>query len=127
MELTARDWRWHKILRQWLQKDNGPSSTLPIVDLANGAPVGAPPIQISEHTERGVYVFFDAMNWRRERREFILDYEQLYHRHGSAMANGAGAGPALGGSQSVGVGLGAGSVVGSAPGDVGGSSQIPSA
>jgi len=143
MELTARDWRWHKILRQWLQKDtresNG-SSALPIVDLASGAPVGAPPVRMGDRTERGVYVFFDAMNWRRERREFILDYEQLDQRLNSGMPNGIAGGavgppPALGGPQGVGAGVGAGgSVVGGQPGGgagggggVGGSSQIPGA
>lgn len=86
MELTVRDWRWHKVLRKWLQKDardTGGVSSLPIVDMAGIAPLGAPPLRLSEHTERGVYVFFDPSNWRRERREFVLDYEQLDHRHGT--------------------------------------------
>ena len=50
-ELTARDWRWHKVLRQWLQKDNhsaggnasaggSGSTSLPIIDLTNGTPIG---------------------------------------------------------------------------------------
>ena len=50
-ELYTRDWRWHKELRQWMMKDGA---------------VGAP-MRISERQERGVYVFFDAMNWKRER------------------------------------------------------------
>ena len=40
-ELTARDWRWHKLLRQWLQKDTreaNNSSSMPIIDLTSGAP-----------------------------------------------------------------------------------------
>jgi len=50
-ELYTRDWRWHKELRQWMMKDQQVAA----------------PIRISERTERGVYVFFDAMNWKRER------------------------------------------------------------
>lgn len=50
-ELYTRDWRWHKELRQWMMKDSNM----------------AQPIRISERSERGVYVFFDAANWRRER------------------------------------------------------------
>lgn len=50
-ELYSRDWRWHKELRQWMMKDASM----------------AQPLRITERSERGVYVFFDAMNWRRER------------------------------------------------------------
>lgn len=96
MELTVRDWRWHKVLRQWLQKDTRESNTgssLPIVDLATNAPVGTQPVRVGDRTERGVYVFFDAMNWRRERREFILDYEQLDHRHQGNVGGAGVSGP----------------------------------
>ena len=86
-ELYSRDWRWHKELRQWMMKDSQMSQ----------------PQRISERSERGVYVFFDAANWRRERvssalvyaqicpnaradkitqREFILNYDHLDQRHG---------------------------------------------
>jgi len=50
-ELYTRDWRWHKELRQWMMKDQQVAA----------------PIRISERTERGVYVFFDSMNWKRVR------------------------------------------------------------
>ncbi|KAG2165424.1 hypothetical protein JADG_005163 [Aureobasidium aubasidani] len=53
-ELYSRDWRWHKELQQWMMKD---------------AQMAAP-LRVSERSERGVYIFFDANNWRRERREF---------------------------------------------------------
>lgn len=82
-ELTARDWRWHKLLRQWLQKDTreaNTSSSMPILDLTNGAPIAVQPVRVSERVERGVYVFFDVMNWRRERREFVLNYDELDQR-----------------------------------------------
>lgn len=119
IELTARDWRWHKVLRQWLQKDTRESSTgssLPIVDLANGAPVGAQPVRVGERTERGVYVFFDAMNWRRERREFVLDYGELDHRHAGGVGGVGGGG---GGQQQMSNGVPA------APGLTGGPVQAP--
>ncbi|KAF2149958.1 hypothetical protein K461DRAFT_281208 [Myriangium duriaei CBS 260.36] len=64
-ELYSRDWRWHKELHQWMMKDASM----------------AQPLRITERSERGVYVFFDAMNWRRERREFILNYDHLDQRH----------------------------------------------
>ncbi|KAF2455092.1 hypothetical protein BDY21DRAFT_351192 [Lineolata rhizophorae] len=50
-ELYNRDWRWHKELRQWMMKDNSI----------------AQPIRVSEKQERGLYIFFDVNNWRRER------------------------------------------------------------
>lgn len=93
-ELINRDWRWHKVLRQWLQKDTRESnsgSSLAIVDLTNGAPIGAQTIRKSERVEQGVYVFFDAMNWRRERRYLDLDYDSLDPpRVAAAPMNGGG-------------------------------------
>ncbi|KAF2835242.1 hypothetical protein M501DRAFT_1008656 [Patellaria atrata CBS 101060] len=64
-ELYTRDWRWHKELQQWMQKDT----------------TYGQPVRISDKQERGYYVFFDANNWRRERREFVLNYEHLDQRH----------------------------------------------
>ncbi|KAK5138116.1 hypothetical protein LTR08_004811 [Meristemomyces frigidus] len=115
IELTARDWRWHKVLRQWLQKDThansapggsgggggggGSGNSLPIVDLAGAA---FPAVRVGVNVERGVYVFFDAGNWRRERREFVLDYGELDNRHSGA--GGMGGAP----SAAPGMGMGAG-------------------
>lgn len=79
-QLADRDWRWHKVLRQWMQKDTrdaNNSSSLPLVDMTNGAPIGTPSIRKSAQIEHGVYIFFDAMNWRRERRFLDLDLEHL--------------------------------------------------
>ena len=45
--------------------------------MTNGTPLGTQPIRTSERGEKGVYIFFDAMNWRRERRFMDLDYEHL--------------------------------------------------
>jgi len=129
IELTGRDWRWHKVLRQWLQKDTPSShstlhsaggSSLPLLDLAQGTPVGAQPQRISERSERGVYIFFDASNWRRERREFVLDYGELDHRHaggyGTSSAPGMGGASAMGAaSQTIPNGIPAAPGLGGAP------------
>ena len=74
--LYKRDWRWHKELRQWMMKDQG---------------MGGPPVRISDKQERGWYIFFDVGNWRRERREFVLNYEHLDARSGLMNAS-AGSG-----------------------------------
>ncbi|KAF2877521.1 hypothetical protein BDV95DRAFT_625381 [Massariosphaeria phaeospora] len=68
-ELYNRDWRWHIKLQQWMMKDP---------DLPQ-------PMRISPKEERGWYLFFDVTNWRRERREFSLNYDHLDQRHGPAM------------------------------------------
>ncbi|KAF2199203.1 hypothetical protein GQ43DRAFT_450436 [Delitschia confertaspora ATCC 74209] len=68
VELYNRDWRWHMKLQQWMMKDP---------DLPQ-------PVRISPKEERGWYLFFDVTNWRRERREFELNYDHLDQRHGPA-------------------------------------------
>ncbi|KAJ4291864.1 transcriptional regulator [Kalmusia sp. IMI 367209] len=67
-ELYNRDWRWHTKLQQWMMKD----PDLPA------------PQRLTPKVERGWYLFFDVTNWRRERREFELDYDHLDQRHGRA-------------------------------------------
>ena len=71
--------------------------------MTNGAPFGTQPVRLSERTEKGVYVFFDAMNWRRERRTFDLDYDQLDSSRLGAMPSVAGVALSapIGGSGSV--------------------------
>ncbi|CAI6337558.1 unnamed protein product [Periconia digitata] len=68
-ELYNRDWRWHIKLQQWMMKD----PDLPA------------PTRLSPKLEHGWYLFFDVTNWRRERREFDLDYDHLDQRHGPVM------------------------------------------
>lgn len=126
-ELNARDWRWHKLLRQWLQKDTreaNANSSGPILDLTSGAPVGVGPVRVSERVERGVYVFFDVQNWRRERREFVLNYDELDQRFAMGgviqVANGGPVLPPAGG-------LGGANGVGNAGVSGMGSSGIPGA
>ncbi|KAI4716542.1 hypothetical protein E4T48_07221 [Aureobasidium sp. EXF-10727] len=72
-ELYSRDWRWHKELQQWMMKDSQMAA----------------PLRVSERSERGVYIFFDANNWRRERREFVLNYDHLDQRHGATQPQAA--------------------------------------
>ncbi|ROT40707.1 cobW-domain-containing protein [Sodiomyces alkalinus F11] len=59
-ELHSRNWRWHKKLHIWLTKD----------DLMT-------PQTISPTHEQGYYVIWDIRNWRKERRELTLHYEDL--------------------------------------------------
>ncbi|KAH9845122.1 CCR4-NOT transcription complex subunit 2-like [Teratosphaeria destructans] len=143
-ELERRDWRWHKLLRQWLRRDtpqqNYPnSSSLVVTDLAPGIPVGTPPKARQGTTQEvGVYVFFDAPNWRRVRREFVLEHTELDHGDaGAAMsalaasAEGGFGGGALGQQQiarSWGVGAGNAGVNGMGGGiGFGGPVQAPTA
>lgn len=64
-------------------------------DLTNGHPIGAPPVRMTDRGEKSVYVFFDAMNWRRERRWLDLEYDHLESMRGPAMVNGGA--PGMGG------------------------------
>ncbi|KAL5336228.1 hypothetical protein BJX70DRAFT_400872 [Aspergillus crustosus] len=64
-ELMGRKWRYHKIERCWLTRDEaypGP------VDVERGV------------SERGVYLLWDHATWKKVRREFILRYEDLDNR-----------------------------------------------
>ncbi|KAJ5565736.1 hypothetical protein N7535_007374 [Penicillium sp. DV-2018c] len=77
-ELMGRKWRYHKLERCWLTRDEtypGP------VDVERGV------------TERGVYLLWDPSSWKKVRREFILRYEDLDNRldpnRGAARAPGA--------------------------------------
>lgn len=65
--LFKRDWRWHTELRQWMQKDPQAAQQ---------------PTQLNSKEERGYYIFFDVSNWRRERREFVLNYDYMYPKFG---------------------------------------------
>ncbi|CRG86828.1 CCR4-NOT transcription complex subunit 2 [Talaromyces islandicus] len=64
-ELMGRKWRYHKVERCWLTRDEtypGP------VDVERGV------------SERGVYLWWDPATWKKIRREFILRYEDLDNR-----------------------------------------------
>jgi len=79
--LYKRDWRWHTKMGQWMMKDQS---------------MGMQPVRLNDRQERGSYVFFDVMNWRRERREFVLDYEHMYPPVGGVQASVGPAGPPQG-------------------------------
>ncbi|EON68262.1 hypothetical protein W97_07520 [Coniosporium apollinis CBS 100218] len=77
-ELFAREWRWNIKLRQWMRKDEQFGNTQ----------------RISEKEERAYYIFFDVNNWRKERREILLHYDDLDMRH-QDLRQGQHAGPSL--------------------------------
>ncbi|KAI5283247.1 hypothetical protein KEM54_002289 [Ascosphaera aggregata] len=61
-ELMARKWRYHKVKRLWLTRDD----TYPNpVEVERGV------------SERGVYCWWDAATWKKVRRDFILRYADL--------------------------------------------------
>ena len=60
VELTNRNWRYHKELRMWLTKD--PMSE---------------PIQQSGQAERGIYIFFDPHSWEKVKKEYYLFYPAI--------------------------------------------------
>lgn len=59
-ELRSRNWRYHKKLQMWLTKD----------DMMQ-------PIQLGQGLERGFYVIFDPKTWTRDRREMLLNHDDL--------------------------------------------------
>ncbi|KAF5666205.1 NOT2 family [Fusarium heterosporum] len=60
VELHSRNWRWHKKLQLWLTKDEHMTPQI-----------------LSPNHERGFYIVWDTINWRKERREFTLYYGDL--------------------------------------------------
>ncbi|EPY49970.1 CCR4-Not complex subunit Not2 [Schizosaccharomyces cryophilus OY26] len=67
-ELTNRNWRFHKELRVWL------------------TPVpGTKPLQRTPQFERGYYMIFDPVHWKRIRKDFLLMYAALEDRSQNAI------------------------------------------
>lgn len=61
LQLRSRNWRYHKQLKMWLTK-------LPNVE----------PIMFPDNSgERGVYYFWDYINWCKEEKEFELLYSTI--------------------------------------------------
>ncbi|MBW0544774.1 hypothetical protein O181_084489 [Austropuccinia psidii MF-1] len=60
LELYKKNWRYHKELQLWLTKESGTG-----------------PMEKTPHYERGFYVFFDPIIWKRVTKEFVLQYDQL--------------------------------------------------
>lgn len=68
VELTNRNWRWHKKHQIWLTKDE-----LMV------------PQALSPLHERGYYVIWDTATWHKERRELTLHYSDLETNPGGAV------------------------------------------
>ncbi|KAF3482927.1 NOT2 family protein [Arthroderma uncinatum] len=64
-ELMGRKWRYHKVERAWLTRDDAYPSP---VEVERGI------------SERGVYLWWDTNTWKKVRREFILRYADLDNR-----------------------------------------------
>lgn len=60
VELTNRNWRYHKELKLWLTKD-------PMSD----------PVQQTAQAESGIYVFFDPISWEKVKKEYYLYYPDI--------------------------------------------------
>ncbi|XP_053435878.1 CCR4-NOT transcription complex subunit 2-like [Nycticebus coucang] len=63
IELYNRSWRYHKEERIWI-------SRVPGID----------PTMRTNTYERGIYYFFDYLNWRKVAKEFHLEYDKLEER-----------------------------------------------
>ncbi|OAX85129.1 hypothetical protein ACJ72_00501 [Emergomyces africanus] len=61
-ELMGRKWRYHKVERAWLTRDDAYPSP---VEVERGV------------SERGFYLWWDPSTWKKVRREFILRYADL--------------------------------------------------
>ena len=61
LQLRSRNWRYHKVLKMWLTK-------LPNVE----------PMMFPDNSgERGVYYFWDYINWCKQQKEFELLYSAI--------------------------------------------------
>mmetsp|Transcript_393 Transcript_393/g.1096 ORF Transcript_393/g.1096 Transcript_393/m.1096 type:complete len:269 (-) Transcript_393:344-1150(-) len=61
--LYERHWRYHKEQKIWITR----------------AP-GVEPSQKTNTYERGTYIYFDHMQWKKDTKEFVLQYDQLEER-----------------------------------------------
>ncbi|KAI5296384.1 hypothetical protein KEM52_003248 [Ascosphaera acerosa] len=61
-ELMARKWRYHKVKRLWLTRDESYPNP---VEVERGV------------SERGIYCWWDATTWKKVRRDFVLRYADL--------------------------------------------------
>ncbi|KAK3323438.1 hypothetical protein B0T19DRAFT_425982 [Cercophora scortea] len=71
IELHTRNWRWHKKQGFWLTKDDVMT-----------------PQTLGPGIERGYYIVWDTVNWRKERREFTLLFGDLDNTMGGGMVPG---------------------------------------
>ncbi|MCJ1313111.1 hypothetical protein MMC25_006788 [Agyrium rufum] len=73
-ELVHRNWRYHKVMKQWLTKD---------MQFEN-------PTAVSNEAERGRYIVFSVPAWQRESRDMILYWRDLddHIQRGQPVASG---------------------------------------
>lgn len=86
-ELVGRKWRFHKVQKMWLTRDENYTAAQELEPKVS---------------EAGYYVWWDWVNWRKVRRQSVLRYEDLdamESRMGNVAvtANGAGLGAGMGG------------------------------
>lgn len=60
IELTNRNWRFHKELKLWLTKD-------PFRE----------PVPQTQQSEKGQYIFFDPASWSKVKKEYVLYYPDI--------------------------------------------------
>ncbi|KAH7189462.1 uncharacterized protein B0J16DRAFT_339689 [Fusarium flagelliforme] len=60
VELHSRNWRWHRKMELWLTKDEHMTPQI-----------------LSPNHERGFYIIWDPVLWRKDRKEFTLHYGDL--------------------------------------------------
>ena len=92
-ELEGRKWRYHKVEKMWLTRDES----------------FAQPAEVEVNvSEAGWYLWWDWKNWKRVRRQYVLRYEDLDEgtNRGRTGVNGNAIG--MGGAPSLGAGLGNG-------------------
>lgn len=85
-ELFQRDWRYHKDEKVWITR----------------AP-GCPPTDKSQTYERGTYIFFDPQTWRRQPKDFLLEYDRLENRIVTVAGHAAGSSGSAGSASGPGV------------------------
>lgn len=66
-ELTRRKWRYHKVEKAWMTRDDQSPQ----------------PIGVEDGVEQGMYVWWDVKQWKRVRRSAILKISDLEDRDGT--------------------------------------------
>ncbi|KAI9732580.1 MAG: hypothetical protein M1834_003916 [Cirrosporium novae-zelandiae] len=64
-ELSNRNWRWHKKEQIWLSPDQSMG----------------PPVPCGLEAERGVYIYWDAKQWKRSKAQLIIQIADLDNRY----------------------------------------------
>ena len=93
-ELDGRKWRYHKVEKMWLTRDES----------------FAAPQEVEQGvSEAGWYLWWDWKNWKRVRRQYVLRYDDLDESSNRSMrTNVVGNGLNIGNAGALGAGLGSG-------------------